>query len=422
MTKKRPLGVGVISLGWMGRLHARSYRSIPERFPELGVAPRLVAAADPVEQIRAEAVEDLGFERAYADYRELLADPQVEVVSICAPNFLHHEMALAAVEAGKPFWIEKPMGISAEQSRQIAQAAQDAGLVTAVGFNYRHTPAIEYMRSLVRSGALGRITNVRVWFIADYNSSPLSPLTWRASREKAGAGVVPDLMSHGADLAQYVVGRIASVSALTDTFITERPIPTKMGIGHSGFEIGEEVGPVGNEDYVSMLVRFDGGAVGTMESCRVSVGPRAEYVVEVYGTGGSARWNFERLNELEVCTGLDGGAVHGYTRAMAGPQWGQWQRFQPAIGTSMGFDDMKSIEAAQFLESILTGEQIAPSAADAWCAAEVDQAIVASAEDGQWHDVPPVSGPTTFDRATGAQGAATAPPSAPTTPAAPAGA
>ena len=397
MTDKKVLGIGVISLGWMGRLHARSYRAIAERFPELGVAPRLVAAADPVDQVRQEAVDSLGFERAYADYHDLLADPEVEAVSICAPNFLHHEMALAAVEAGRPFWIEKPMGVSAEQSREIARAAEKAGLATAVGFNYRHTPAIEYLRSLVRGGELGRITNVRVWFIADYNSSPLGPLTWRASRKRAGAGVVCDLMSHGADLAQYVVGRIASVTAITDTFITERPIPITTGIGHSGFEIGDEVGPVENEDYVGMLVRFDGGVVGTMESSRVSVGPRAEYVVEVYGTGGSARWNFERLNELQVCTTADAGPVHGYTRAMAGPDWGEWSRYQPAIGTSMGFDDLKSVEAAQFLRSVLTGEQRAPSAADAWCAAEVDEAVVASAADSGWHDVARVDLPTTFD-------------------------
>ncbi|MBE6481596.1 MAG: Gfo/Idh/MocA family oxidoreductase [Actinomyces ruminicola] len=397
MSTKRKLGVGVISLGWMGRLHARSYRALSERFPELGVEARLVAAADPIEEAQRAAVEDLGFERAYADYHELLADPEVEVVSIASPNFLHEEMALAAVEAGKPFWIEKPMGTSAEQSRRIAQAAEAADLATCVGFNYRHVPAIEYMRELIRTGRLGRITNARVWFIADYNSSPRSPLTWRASREKAGAGVVPDLMSHGADLAQYLIGRISSVTALTDTFIKERPIPTRVGIGHSGFEIGDEVGEVGNEDYVGMLARFDSGAVATMESSRVSVGPRAEYVVEVYGTEGSARWNFERLNELEVCLGVNGGPTHGYRRAMAGPAWGEWQRYQPAIGTSMGFDDLKSIEAAQFVRSVLTGEQHAPSAADAWCAAEVDAAVVASAADGQWHDVARVEGRTTFD-------------------------
>lgn len=398
MTTKKSIGVGVISLGWMGRLHARAYRSVGERFPELGIEPRLVAAADPLEEAQRAATEDLGFESAHASYRELLADPRVEVVSICAPNFLHAEIALAAVEAGKPFWIEKPMGVSAEQARAVARAAQAAGLVTAVGFNYRHTPAIEYMRELARTGALGRLTNVRVWLIADYNSSPLSPLTWRASRDKAGAGVVPDLMSHGADLAQYVVGRIASVTAMTDTFITERPVPTTTGVGHSGFEIGEETGPVENEDYVAMLVRFDNGVLGTLESSRVSVGPRAEYVVEVYGTNGSARWNFERLNELEVCTTVDGGPTHGYTRAMANPAWGEWSRYQPAIGTSMGFDDLKSIEAAQFLRSVLTGEQLAPSAADAWCAAEVDEAVVASAADGRWHDVPHIEIPTTFNR------------------------
>ena len=397
MTTRKPLGIGVISLGWMGRLHSRAYANVTKHFPALEVEPRLVAAADPVPQAREDALDVLGFERAYEDYRDLLADPEVDAVSIASPNFLHHEIAMAAIEAGKPFWIEKPMGVNAAQSREIALAADKAGLVSAVGFNYRHTPAIEYIRTLARDGSLGRITNVRVWFIADYNSSPLSPLTWRASREKAGAGVVPDLMSHGADLAQYVVGRIDSVSAITDTFIKERPIPTKMGVGHSGFEIGDEVGPVENEDYVAALVRFDNGAVGTLESSRVSVGPRAEYVVEVYGTEGSVRWNFERFNELEVCIG-DGGPTHGYTRAMANPAWGQWAHFQPAIGTSMGFDDMKVIEAQQFLSSIATSTQLAPSAADAWCAAEVDEAVVASAADGAWHAVPRVSAPTTFDR------------------------
>jgi inositol 2-dehydrogenase len=117
----------------------------------------------------------------------------------------------------------------------------------------------------------------------------------------------------------------------------------------------------------------------------------------VYGTEGSVRWNFERFNELEVCIG-DGGPTRGYTRAMANPSWDQWAHFQPAIGTSMGFDDMKVVEAQQFLSSIATSTQLAPSAADAWCAAEVDEAVVASAADGSWHSVPRVTAPTTFDR------------------------
>ncbi|MDO5723834.1 MAG: Gfo/Idh/MocA family oxidoreductase [Flaviflexus sp.] len=392
----KTLGVGVAGLGWMGRLHARSYRQLAERFPEIDAQIRLVVASDPLETNRDVAVRELGFDKAVNDFDELLADPDVDVVSICTPNYLHRDMALAAIKAGKPFWIEKPMGVSAAQSREIAEAVEEAGLVSAVGFNYRHTPAILKMRELVRSGRLGRITNVRAWLIADYASDPDGPLTWRYDRERAGAGVVGDLMSHGADLVQFVCGRIAQVSALTDTFIASRPIPSKIGVGHGGWEISNEVGPVGNEDYVAMLVRLDSGAVGTLESCRVSVGPRAEYILEVYGTEGSVRWNFEHLNDLEVCVGRTG-EFQGYTRVMAGPDFPQFGRYQPGAGTSMGFDDMKATEAALFIRSVLADRQLAPSAADGWAAAEVDDATVRSASSGTWEDVAPVTGHTTFD-------------------------
>lgn len=399
MANDKEIGVGVISLGWMGHLHTRSYKAVSELFPELGAKVRLVVACDPIEETQRLAVEVLGFEKAVADYQEVLSNPDVDVVSICSPNFLHREIAVASAKAGKPFWIEKPMGVNATESREIAQAAAQAGLNTAVGFNYRHTPAIEQARQLIAEGKLGQITNVRCWLIADYASSPLGPYTWRYDREKAGAGVVGDLMSHGADLVQYILrDRISAVSALSDTFIKERPIPTKAGVGHSGWEVSDEKKEVGNEDYVAMMVRFDSGVVGTLESSRVSVGPRAEYVVEVYGTKGSVRWNFEHLNDLEVCIGQDNGDIHGYVRSMANPHYPHFSRFQPGAGTSMGFDDMKAVECYQFLSGVLTGKQIAPSVADGWSAAEIDQATVASAADGKWHEVAKVSGATTFDK------------------------
>lgn len=156
------VGVGLISVGWMGRLHSRAYRALPDHFPELGVRPRLVVAADPVPAAREQATERLGYERAVADWHEVLTDPEVDVVSICSPNFLHREMAVAAAQAGKPFWIEKPMGRYASDSRDIHDAVQRAGVVTSVGFNYRHAPAVERARELVRSGRLGRITNVQI--------------------------------------------------------------------------------------------------------------------------------------------------------------------------------------------------------------------------------------------------------------------
>nr|WP_221620277.1 Gfo/Idh/MocA family oxidoreductase [Arachnia propionica] len=389
------IGVGVISLGWMGRLHTRSYRALRERFQDLGVEVRLVAAADAQESVCTEAVRSLGFERSYRDYHELLADPEVDVVSICSPNFLHHEMAMAAIAAGKPFWIEKPMGVSAAESKEIAEAADRAGLVTAVGFNYRHTPAIQRARQLIRDGRLGRITNVRCWLIADYASSPTGPLTWRHSIAKCGHGVLGDLLSHGADLMQYLVGRIDAVTATTAQFITERPIPTKIGVGHSGWEVSDEMGPVENEDLVAVLAKLEGGAFATLEASRIAVGPRAEYVIEVYGTNGSLRWNFEHLNDLQVCIGGDQ-EFQGYTRVMAGPEFPHFTTFQPGAGTSMGFDDMKAVEASLFIRSVVTGQQLAPSASDCWAAAEIDEAAVRSAADGQWHRVPEVTGRTTW--------------------------
>jgi predicted dehydrogenase len=383
----------------MGRLHSRAYRALPDHFPELGVVPRLVVAADPVSEARDQAVERLGYERAVADYAEVLADPEVDVVSICSPNFLHREMAVAAAEAGKPFWIEKPMGRYASDSRQIHEAVQRAGVITSVGFNYRHAPAVEHMKQLVADGRIGRVTNVRGTLLADYSSNPLAPLTWRFERERAGSGVLGDLLSHGLDLAQYVVGRIASVTALAETFIRERPLPGTGVVDRTAAGTGE-LAAVENEDYAALLFRFDGGAVGTMDSSRIMRGPRAEYALEVYGTTGSIRWDFQRMNELEVC--LDDGstpAPYGYTTVYMSPGHGEFGRFQPGGGTGMGYDDLKTIEAAQFVRSVVTGEQLAPSVADGLAAASIVEAAEASLADGAWHDVAQVDGPLTYDAA-----------------------
>lgn len=390
----RRIGVGLISVGWMGRLHARSYRAVPEHYPELRVAPRLVVAADPVEQNRVDAVERLGFAGAVPDAAAVFADPDVEVVSICAPNFLHREFALAAAAAGKPFWIEKPMGRDAAESADIVHAAEAAGVVTAVGFNYRHAPAVQRARELVREGRTGRISNVHVRFFADYSADPAGALTWRFLRDQAGSGVLGDLLSHGVDLAHSLVGPIAEVTALTSTVVAERPRPSAAGASHFSAGSGEP-GTVENEDLAALLVRFRGGAVGVLESSRVAVGPRNEYVIEVFGTRGSLRWNFERMNELEVALGGDGGLT-GYTRAVAGPGFGDFDRFQPGAGPGMGFDDLKVIEAQQFLRSVLTGEQLAPSVQDGLAAASVASAALRSAASGGWEPVPPPRPGVTF--------------------------
>jgi predicted dehydrogenase len=395
MTTSARLGVGLISVGWMGRLHSNAYLAAPRHFPDLPARADLVIAADPDEGGRRHATDALGYRRAVEDYHELLADPEVDIVSIASPNFLHHQIALDTIAAGKPFWIEKPMGRNAQESKEIAQAAEAAGLITSVGFNYRHVPAIEKLRQLVKDGSLGTITNVRCALLADYSNDPLDVLTWRFINAQAGSGVLGDLLSHGFDLVRYTVGAIRSVSALARTFIPERPLPgagdtNRFTLGINEDRANAPKGTVENEDYAAVLAQLEGNAVAVFESTRVATGPHAEYTLEVYGTRGSARWNFERMNELLLA---DDKA--GYRNIMAGPSFPGFSAFQPGAGTSMGFDDLKTIEAAQFLESVHTGRQLAPSAADGWAAAEIASAALASAQCGQWVDVPPATGRTT---------------------------
>lgn len=389
----RSIGVGLISVGWMGTLHTRAYTAVPYVYPELGLAPRLVVAAD-TEPSRVQlATGVLGYERGTTDYRDVLADPGVEVVSICAPNFLHAEMGIAAARAGKHIWIEKPVGRGVAETQAVADAVQEAGVVTTVGFNYRHAPAVEHLRRLVADGRLGRVTNVRAVFFAGYSAEPNGALSWRFSRSLAGSGVLGDLGSHAADLCTYLVGPITEVTALTTIVHTRRPI-MPMGTGtHFAVIEGGELGDVENEDYAAALVRFSSGAVGTIESSRVAVGPDCRYGIEIFGTEGSVMWDFERMNELTVSSGRRTAEV-GYTRVNANPQLGDFGRFQPGAGVSMGFDDLKTIEARKFLVAVTGGPQENSTLADAVAAAAFVSAAERSAGTGRWQPVPPVSGTT----------------------------
>jgi predicted dehydrogenase len=398
---RRDLGVGLISVGWMGKLHTRAYQAIPSVYPELGLRPRLVHAADTAPD-RAEYARDvLGYRRTSADYRDVLADPDVDVVSICAPTGLHREIGVAAAEAGKPFWIEKPVGRDAKEAADVAAAAGRAGLVTSVGYNYRHAPAVERVRELVGNGDLGRITNVRAVFFNGYASEPKGALSWRFIRDLAGAGALGDLLSHVVDLVQYLLGPVSAVNALTSTVYTERPIlPMGSGTHFAVIEDGE-MGTVENDDYAAALVRFApdsraAGAMGTLEASRVIVGPQCGLGFEIYGTEGSATWNFEQMNELRVCIGR-GGPHRGYTTVLGNAHFGDYAHFQPGPGNSMGYDDLKVIEARKFLIAVIGGERRNSTADDAHHVAEVIAAAASSAESGTWQQVPTVPGATFGD-------------------------
>src|SRR6185503_16361305 len=200
-------GVGLISVGWMGKLHSRAYQAIPLVYPELKIRPRLVHAADTAPDRADYARDVLGYAKGSTDYRAVLADPEVDVVSICAPNLLHREIGIA-----------------------VAAAARAAGVTTSIGYNYRHAPAVERIREVIANGDLGRITNVRAVFFNGYASEPNGALSWRFKKDLAGSGALGDLLSHVVDLVQYVVGPITDVTALLSTVHRQRPI-LPMGSG-----------------------------------------------------------------------------------------------------------------------------------------------------------------------------------------------
>jgi predicted dehydrogenase len=386
------VGIGLLGVGWMGQLHSVSYRRVHDHYPDCGASPRLVIAADATEERARLATERLGYESWTTDWRKVLSHPDVDAVSITAPNFLHCEMTLAAAAAGKHIWVEKPVGRFPEETLRAVQGATDAGVRSIVGLNYRHAPAVQYARELVESGQLGELNHYRSQFVASYASDPKGGLSWRFSRDLAGYGILYDLMSHEVDMAQFLLGPIRRVSARWATLIQERP-RLEMGTGtHFSVATGEP-GPVENEDRVTALIEFDSGVLGTMESSRAAVGPDARYQFEANGTDGAVMWTFERMNELQVCLPLSNGD-RGYAAVQMTPRHPEFAHFQPGPGIPMGYSDLKVTEAYLFLQSVSDGMQRAPGLAEMGAAARVLDAVARSCTSEAWENVGSAPRPT----------------------------
>lgn len=384
------IGVGVIGMGWMGTVHGRSYRAVGDRFHNRGVSARLVICADDVEARAREAQARLGFEASTTDWRAVIDHPDVQAVNVASPNFLHREMALAAIEAGKHLFCEKPVGRTPEETAEVYHAARAAGLLSFVGVNYRWAPLVQYAHQLIADGKLGEITNYNGRFYVMYASDPLAQLSWRFEKEKSGTGALGDLMPHVADMAQFLAGPIVRVMGTQETFIKERPLPVPgRGTHFSTGKAGDPTGAVTNEDYAGALVQFENGARGTLEVSRTIFGPQCEMALEVYGSKGALKWNFEQMNEMELHLS-DEGEHDGFVRILAGPEHPFHGRFNPGPGVGVGYEDLKTIEAYHFLKSIVDGKEGAASLTQAYAYANVLAATMRSWESGGWEDVTPL--------------------------------
>ncbi len=382
MSSQHDIRVAVAGFGWMGRVHTQAYARVRHHYPQLASTPTLVSVADEVPGRAEEAAAQFGFESSTTDWRDIESDRSIAAVSITAPNFLHRSIGTAMVEAGKHIWIEKPVGLSADDARAVALAADKAGVQTAVGFNYRNAPAVEEAKALIESGEIGTVTHARFRFFSDYAAHPDGALSWRFERARGGNGVLGDLASHGADLMWFLLGDMDSLVADTATFVPQRSKPTGATSGHA-LATGGELGPVENEDFVSSQIRLASGARATLEASRVSVGEQNAYGFEIHGTKGAVFWDFRRLGELAISVG-DRYQDQPVSTVYVGPEQGEYGAFQPGSASSMGYDDLKVIEAKRFLQSISENKPVGATVWDAVRSARVLDAITESVASGSW--------------------------------------
>ncbi|MFJ4770107.1 Gfo/Idh/MocA family protein [Streptomyces uncialis] len=355
-----PLGIGMVGYAFMGAAHSQGWRTAGRVF-DLPRRPVMsaVCGRDPA-AVRV-AADRLGWAAAETDWRALIARDDVDVVDICTPGDSHAEIAIAALEAGKHVLCEKPLANTVEEAEAMAAAAEAArarGQVAMVGFNYRRVPATALARRMVAEGRIGTLRHVRVAYLQDWLVDPQAPLTWRLRKESAGSGALGDLGAHIIDLAQYLTGeRISGVSALTETFVRERPLAG----GPSG---GAARGQVTVDDAALFTARLPSGALASFEATRFASGRKNALRIELNGELGSLAFDLERLNELSFHDHTEPGVSAGFRRILVTePDHPYLDAWWPP-GHGLGYEHTFVHQARDLVHAIASGTGPEPSFAD----------------------------------------------------------
>ena len=375
------VGVGMLGYAFMGKAHTNGYKKIPYMMYPPPAVPRLVSICGRNEDAVAEAARRYGYEGYHTDWREMLQDDRIHMLDNSGPNGMHAEPSIAAVQAGKHVLCEKPLARSAEEAKQMLDAATKAGVKHMVAFNYRFVPAVRQMRELIESGALGQIYHFRAvylqeWIMPHYDMG----MIWRLSKDAAGSGALGDLGAHIIDLGRFLVGEMKSVGAMTRTFIDERPSADGSGTGK-----------VDVDDAFVSVVEFENGAIGTLEASRFAAGRKNYEIVEINGEKGTLRFNLERLNELEVFwIGEQPKETQGFHNVMVTEGFHPWWENWWPQGHIIGWEHSFVHELTHFLDCIANDKDVAPYGAtfeDGYRAAAVCDAILESAESKRQVDV-----------------------------------
>jgi predicted dehydrogenase len=384
------MNVAMIGGGFMGKAHAMAYASMPMFFWPAPAIPHRKVVVDVTDAMAETARDRYGFEQASSDWRAVVARPDIDVVDICTPNNVHAEIAIAAAEAGKHIICEKPLARTVDEARAMAAAVKKAGVIHMVAFNYRRTPAVALARKYIEDGRIGKILNFRGTYLQDWSADPDGPLSWRFQKKIAGSGTVGDIATHVVDLAHYLVGPIETVNAITTTYNKTRPL--QQGgvdkLGASEKASGDvERGEVDVDDEVISMLRFENGAIGSLEATRNAYGRNNFITLEIHGTKGSIHFNYERRDELQVMFADDPADSRGFRTVYTGPAHPYGDGLWPIPGLGIGYSETKIVECFDFFTAIKTGKQPSPNFDDGLLTELVADALIRSGETGAWERV-----------------------------------
>ena len=378
----KPLKIGLVGYGFMGRTHSNAYKRVNDFF-SLEYRPVLKAVCGrDAEKARAFA-ENWGYESIESDWRALVERKDIDAIDICTPNNTHAEIAIAAAAAGKAVLCEKPLSMDLVEGQRMVDAIEKAGVINTVWYNYRRVPAVTLAKKLIDEGRLGRVFHYRANFLQDWTISTDLPqggaALWRLDAAAAGSGVTGDLLAHCIDTALWLNGHITKVSAMTETFIKERK-----------HNLTGKVEPVKIDDACAFLCRFENGSLGLFESTRYARGHKALYTFEVNGEKASLKWDLHDLHRLDYFDHRDDGVIRGWRSIHVTdsdhPYMKQWW----VPGLQIGYEHTFVHQVADFLENYAKGQSTAPTFRDALATQAVCDAVLDSAEVGQWQTVVPV--------------------------------
>ena len=376
---KKPLNIGMVGYGFMGRAHSNAYRRVGNFF-DLDYQPVLKAACGRNRKAVKAFADQWGYESIETDWKELVKRDDIDAIDICVPNDLHADIAVAAAKAGKMVLCEKPIARTTREGERMVRAVERAGVASLVWYNYRWIPAVTLIKQVVDSGRLGKIFHYRANFLQDWTISPDVPQggagTWRLDVEAAGSGVTGDLLAHCIDTAMWINGPIRDLSAMTETFVKKRK---DAGTG--------KMKDVGIDDAAAVMAHFRNGSLGLFESTRYARGHKALYTLEINGEHGSFMWDLHDLNRVAWFDHSVEGQLRGWTSILVTdgehPYLGKWW----VPGLTIGYEHSFVHAVADFLEGLQTGKPASPTFAEALATTRVCDAIIKSGKTGRWLDV-----------------------------------